>query len=69
MNYEGTVIAIACGPWSYISDPAMAEAMGSYGQIVNDVKLLMKCGALWKVQHVRREGNGAAHHLAKLGRP
>lgn len=42
------------------------DSMGSYGQIINDVKLLMNCGAQWKVQHVRREGNGAAHHLGKL---
>ncbi|XP_059461940.1 uncharacterized protein LOC132190931 [Corylus avellana] len=77
-DHEGTVIAMTFGPWLYISDPTMAEAMtareavelgkslggrnfvlegdalevvnalrkkedsmGSYGQIINDVKLLM----------------------------
>ena len=43
------------------------DNLGSYGQIVNNVKLLKNCRAQWKVQYVRWEGNGATHHLIKLG--
>jgi hypothetical protein len=43
------------------------DSMGSIGQIINDMKILMNDGAQWKVQHVRREGNRAAHTLAKFG--
>ena len=43
------------------------DSIGSFGQIINDMKLLMNDGAHWQVQHVRHEGNRVGHILAKLG--
>ena len=41
--------------------------MGIYGQIVNDVKIILMQGGNWAMNHVRRGANGAAHLLAKVG--
>jgi hypothetical protein len=37
------------------------------GQIVNDAKTLLLQGGRWEMSHTRREANGAAHLLAKMG--
>jgi hypothetical protein len=39
---------------------------GRYGTIINDAKLLLQQVQNWKVGHVKRVANTAAHRLAKL---
>jgi hypothetical protein len=36
-----------------------------FGQIVEDIKLVLRSFRQWRVSHVRREANEAAHGLAK----
>jgi hypothetical protein len=38
----------------------------SYGQVVNEMKMLLEHFQVWEVNHVRRVANNAAHCLAKL---
>lgn len=39
------------------------SSMGLQGQIINDAKMLLNSGHQWKIQHIRRIANGAAHQL------
>jgi hypothetical protein len=39
---------------------------GRNGPVLNDIKLLLQNFNDWKVSHVLREANAAAHRLAKL---
>ena len=43
------------------------RCMGVYGQIVNDVEILLMQGGNWVFNHVRRGAKRAAHLLAKVG--
>jgi hypothetical protein len=36
-----------------------------YEQIIDDIKGVLNCMQNWQIAHVRREGNFAAHGLAK----
>ena len=36
-----------------------------YGHIIEDIKVVLSNFHRWEVGHIRREGNAAAHHLAK----
>jgi hypothetical protein len=36
-----------------------------YGQIVEDIKLVLQSLRKWKVSHTKRDGNNAVHALAK----
>lgn len=38
-----------------------------YGQIIEDTKTVLRMFRSWKVCHVKRDANGAAHGLAKQG--
>jgi hypothetical protein len=40
--------------------------MGCDGPVLNDIKTLLQSFNTWKVTHVNRGANGAAHSLAKL---
>ena len=40
---------------------------GTYGQIINDIKLLLILGGHQKVSHTQRSANGVTHRLAKMG--
>jgi hypothetical protein len=39
---------------------------GRYGALINDAKILLQQVQHWKVRHVKRAANAAAHRLAKL---
>jgi hypothetical protein len=41
------------------------ECNGSYGHFVDEAKALFNQVESWSVQHVGRENNTAAHHLAQ----
>jgi hypothetical protein len=32
-----------------------------YGQLINDARVVLNCLQNWKVNHVRKEANGATH--------
>lgn len=38
-----------------------------YGNLIEDAKLLLKHNPLWTVSFIHREGNQAAHDMAKIG--
>ena len=42
------------------------QSRGRNGPVLNDIKLLLQNFNAWKVSHVLRGANGAAHSLAKL---
>lgn len=42
------------------------EGAGSYGILILDTKAILAGVVSWAVQHIGRDGNRAAHHLAKL---
>ena len=37
------------------------------GPLINDLRFLLQSLQQWMVNHVPREGNSAAHHLARMG--
>lgn len=43
------------------------ECWSWYGQLIEDVKQAMKGNQGWTIQFTKRDGNKAAHCLAKLG--
>jgi hypothetical protein len=38
-----------------------------YGQIVEDIKMVIRNCEYWEIRHTKRDGNGVAHLLAKIG--
>ncbi len=38
-----------------------------YGQIVEDIKMVLRNCEYWEIRHTKRDGNKAAHLLAKMG--
>ena len=40
------------------------ESWQRFGQIVEDTKIVLRSFRHWRISHVRREANGAAHGLA-----
>jgi hypothetical protein len=42
------------------------EGAGSYGSLIVDTRAVLSGVRSWVIQHVGRDGNMAAHHLAKL---
>lgn len=42
------------------------EGAGYYGNLIVDTMGILTGFGSWVIQHVRRDGNKAAHHLAKL---
>ncbi len=43
-----------------------AEGAGPYGSLILDTRAILSGVRSWVIQHVGRDGNMAAHHLAKL---
>jgi hypothetical protein len=37
------------------------------GQIVEDIKMVLTNCEYWEIRHTKRDGNSAAHLLAKMG--
>jgi ribonuclease HI len=54
----------ACEVVQYLRTDGICR--GTYGQIINDAKFLLSHVPEWRVQHVRRTANTAAHRIARL---